>query len=102
MSEYIKFFHRELFRELSEQEQENLTAGQGIDSPVKSDFLLQQTNIQSSAENQLNLAGTGDISSQKTSYNLSQTTIKFSLKFGLPNSSQDGNIFDCLINENFK
>ncbi|MBD2385673.1 hypothetical protein [Cylindrospermum sp. FACHB-282] len=73
----------ELFRDLSEEEQEILVAGEAS-------LFYQQTNIQTTAENTLNLGG-GDVSSQKSTYNLSQTTISYSIKLNLPTSSPSAN-----------
>ncbi|MBD2507909.1 hypothetical protein H6G91_11575 [Nostoc muscorum FACHB-395] len=86
MSENTKFHNSEWFRDLSEEEQETLAAGQITNIPGGSNFFIQQTNIQTAADNTLNLVS-GDVSSQKTRYSLSQFTIGSSITFGLPNFS---------------
>ncbi|WP_413171307.1 hypothetical protein [Anabaena azotica] len=71
--------------DLSEAEQEIIIAGQSENIPVQANLFLQNTNIQTEADNKLNLGS--DSSSQKTKYNLSQSTIGFSVSFILPNIS---------------
>jgi hypothetical protein len=85
----------ELCQQLSEAEQESLSAGQNINSLDGVNLSAQQTNIDSTAENTLSLKG-GDTSIQKTTYSFSQTTLGFSLKFGSPNSS-DGNMWNIFL-----
>lgn len=80
----------EFLRNLSEEEQEKLAAGQNINSLSETNFFIQQTNINSTADNTLNV-GANDVSSQNTTYSLSQTTIGASITLGLPNLSQGGN-----------
>lgn len=96
MSENTKSHNPEWLRDLSEEEQEILDAGQITNIPVGSNFFIQQTNIQTAADNTLTLAG-GDISSQKTRYSLSQFTIGSSITFGLPNFSLGENKWKNLI-----
>lgn len=79
----------ELFRDLPEEEQEILVAGEA-------NFFSQQTNIQTTADNTVNL-GSGDVSSQKSTYNLSQTTIGYSIKLDLPTSSPSSNSWKNLL-----
>ncbi|MGF1932907.1 MAG: hypothetical protein RM347_000685 [Nostoc sp. ChiQUE02] len=98
MSENSKFNNPELFRYLSEEEQESLTAGQSINYPSEGNFFFQKTNIQSTADSTLNLGG-GDVSSQNTRYNFSQITIGSSIKVGLPIFSQDGNRWQIFISK---
>ncbi|ACC84419.1 hypothetical protein [Nostoc punctiforme] len=96
MSENTKSHHPEWLSDLSEKEQENLAAGQITNIPGGSNFFLQQTNIQSAADNTLKLVS-GDVSSQKTRYSLSQFTIGSSITFGLPSSSLGENKWKNLI-----
>ncbi|MBC1224109.1 hypothetical protein GNF10_13585 [Nostoc sp. UCD121] len=96
MSENTKFHNPEWLSDLSEEEQENLAAGQIANIPGGSNFFIQQTNIKSAADNTLNLVS-GDVSSQKTRYSLSQFTIGSSITFGLPNFSLGGDKLKNLI-----
>ncbi|HLO87054.1 MAG TPA: hypothetical protein VK203_18905 [Nostocaceae cyanobacterium] len=91
MSENFASNHEKLINDLSETEQESIVAGQNIDIPGlgNTDFFFQNTNIQSSATNNLNLGGS-DSSSQTTTYNLSQVTIVSSVQFILPSLSTNG------------
>ncbi|MEH2309357.1 hypothetical protein [Nostoc sp.] len=91
MSENTKSQNPKWFRDLSEKEQETLAAGQIPNlpdeaMPVESNFFLQQTNIQTTADNTLNLAN-GDVSSQKTKYIFSKVTLGFATKIRVPNFS---------------
>ncbi|MBX9257867.1 hypothetical protein H1Q63_28755 [Desmonostoc muscorum CCALA 125] len=96
MSENTKSQKSELLRELSEKEQEASSAGQSTNILSESNFIIQQTNIQTDAYSNLTLAN-GDSSSQKTGYNLSQTTIGFSITSGIPKSNQNKNMLNSII-----
>ncbi len=100
MSESSTSSNPKLFRDLSEEEQESLTAGQSINNLSESNFFFQQTNIQSTADSTLNLGG-GESSSQTTRYNFSQTTIGSSIKLGLPIFNPNGNRWQNFINNIF-
>ncbi|MCF2145558.1 hypothetical protein IQ276_003630 [Desmonostoc muscorum LEGE 12446] len=101
MSENTESQKSELLRELSEEEQEASSAGQSTNILSESNFIIQQTNIQTDAYSNLNFA-TGDSSSQKTGYNLSQTTIGFSITSGMPKTDQTKNILTDVINNIIK
>ncbi|WP_414564378.1 MULTISPECIES: hypothetical protein [unclassified Anabaena] len=75
---------------LSEEEQETLAGGQSMNVLGSADFFLQKTDIQTEAENNVNLAG-GESGSQTTRYNLSQVTMASSITFGIPNFSDTSN-----------
>jgi hypothetical protein len=60
----------ELFRELSELEQASLAGGQLSSNNCS----LQFTNVQTTAMNTVNLGG-GEVSTQVTTYRLSQITV---------------------------
>ncbi|MFW9257480.1 hypothetical protein [Nostoc sp. CALU 546] len=98
MSENSNFNNPELFRYLSEEEQESLTAGQSINYPSEGNFFFQKTNIQSTADSTLNLGG-ADVSSQNSRYNFSQITIGASIKLGLPIFSPEGNRWQNFISK---
>jgi hypothetical protein len=83
MSENSKFQNSELLRNMSEQEQEMLAAGQISNLENEGNLFLQKTNLETQAENILNFKN-GDVSLQKTKYYLSQITLGGSIKFGLP------------------
>ncbi|WP_341530255.1 hypothetical protein WKK05_13765 [Nostoc sp. UHCC 0302] len=83
MYDNSKLQNLELLRDMSEQEQEILAAGQSSNLENKGNLFLQKTNLETQAENILNLKN-GDISLQKTKYTLSQITLGASIKFGLP------------------
>ncbi|MHC0065741.1 hypothetical protein ACWATR_23045 [Nostoc sp. UIC 10890] len=78
MSNDIKYQKCELFLDLSEQEQEIVSAGSLFSNPDY--FFLQRTNIETFAINESNISdGDSSFSSkQETGYSLSQTTIGFS------------------------
>lgn len=90
MSENNEFNHPELFSDLSEAEQESLTAGQSLNLLGNSNFYFQATNIETEANSNLNLAGV-ESSTQNTKYNFSQITIASSTTFTLPNISWGAN-----------
>jgi hypothetical protein len=77
--------HHQLFRYLSEAEQESLVGGQI--SPMlgllaESKLFFQQTDLETEGKSDLKLAS-GDSTSQTTKYKLSQITMAFSFTFGL-------------------
>jgi hypothetical protein len=88
--------YQNLLVDLSEAEQESLISGKGFDIFGKTDFFLQNTNIESSADNELHL-GENESSSQNSKYQLSQITIGASFTFGLKNISSDGNIWSTFL-----
>lgn len=92
MSDNNQFNHPDLFRDLSELEQEKITAGENINVPGESSVFLQKTDIQSYAENNMNLTSFGDLSTQKTGYRFSQITFGANIKFGLPYPPTSQNI----------
>ncbi len=73
----------ELFADLSEAQQASLAAGQN-------NFFLQATNLETTADNLLNL-GNDATSSQKTKYSLSQIT--FGLSTALSSDKNEENSF---------
>ncbi|MBE9199972.1 MULTISPECIES: hypothetical protein [unclassified Nodularia (in: cyanobacteria)] len=81
---------------LTEAEQESLTGGQGEGILGTSNFLFQKTDIQTEADNNLNLAK-DESGSQTTKYNLSQITMASSITFGLPNPSSNSNSINDFI-----
>ncbi|MBD2409317.1 hypothetical protein FACHB389_14680 [Nostoc calcicola FACHB-389] len=96
MSENTKSDNSELLSELSEQEQEASCAGQSINILSTSNFIIQQTSIQTDAYSNLKLSN-GDMSSQKTGYNLSQTTIGYSIASEIPSSMKVGNMLNNFV-----
>ncbi|MDD1415096.1 hypothetical protein MEN41_10780 [Dolichospermum sp. ST_con] len=77
--------HLQLFRYLSNAEQESLIGGQifpilGIFSEGK--LFLQKTDLETEGKSDLTLAS-GDSTSQTTKYKLSQITVALSFTFGL-------------------
>lgn len=88
MSDISPSNHDKLFDELSTSEQESIIAGQSLNIPGlgSADFFLQNTNIESGADNNVNLGGS-ESSSQNSQYKLSQLTIAASLKFLMPNGN---------------
>jgi hypothetical protein len=84
------------FQYLSEQEQEKLAGGQTQDILGNSNFFFQKTDIQTEADNNLNLAD-DDSSSQTTKYTLSQITIASSITFTLPSSPPNSNSLNNLM-----
>ncbi|MBD2678284.1 MULTISPECIES: hypothetical protein [Nostoc] len=96
MSENIKSENYQWFRDLSSKEQETLAGGQIKNMLNEGNFLLQQTKIETTANNTL-ISANGDISSQNTKYLSSQLTLASSINLNLaiPNFSSLLN----LINE---
>jgi hypothetical protein len=90
MSENNEVNHPELFSNLSEAEQESLTAGQSLNIVGGSNFYFQVTNIETEANSNLNLAGV-ESGTQNTKYKFSQVTIASSTTFTLPNTSRGRN-----------
>ncbi|MGM3309415.1 hypothetical protein ACSQ6I_26125 [Anabaena sp. WFMT] len=90
MSTTTQFNRPQLFRYLSDVEQESLVGGQI--SPILSEVNLffQITDIETEGNSDLTLA-TGDSSSENTKYKLSQITLNTSFKFALPVFNQDSN-----------
>ncbi|MBD2695135.1 hypothetical protein [Anabaena catenula] len=87
----------QLFKHLSEQEQESLIGGQI--SPIlgvpilsllgESNLFFQKTDIETEGKSDVTLAS-GDSTSQTTKYKLSQLTIGLSFTFGLLTISSNG------------
>ncbi|MGF1935723.1 MAG: hypothetical protein RM347_015265 [Nostoc sp. ChiQUE02] len=80
MSNDIKNQNAELFIDLSEEDQEVVSAGSLFSSLNNDGFFVQRTNIETFAINESNISD-GDYSfstKQETGYALSQTTIGFS------------------------
>lgn len=101
MSENNQINNSELFRELSEQEQQNLTAGQNLDFlEGKNDFLFQLTNIQTEANNNLNSGG--ESGTQNTKYNFLQITLGASITFSLPMMKLAGHKWNNWLNNFLK
>lgn len=96
MMENFKPDYQDLLVDLSETEQESLISGKSFDVIGKTDFFLQTTNIDSSADNELNL-GENESSSQNSKYRLSQITIGVSFNFGLTNIRSVGNRWSSLL-----
>ena len=74
MSKNTQFHHPQLFRYLSDAEQESLIGGQispQLDVLVEGNSFFQKTDIETEGKNDLKLAS-GDSSSQTTKYKLSQ------------------------------
>lgn len=95
MSENFTSNYEDLLCNLSEAEQETLTAG-FQDMLGKTDWFFQQTNIETEADRNLNVGSDSD--KQSTKYRLSQITIGSSMTFFVPdiNSSVQG--WNNLIN----
>jgi hypothetical protein len=77
--------HHQLFRYLSDTEQESLVGGQilpmlGLFTDGK--LFFQKTDLETEGKNDLTLAS-GDSTSQTTKYKLSQITVALSFTFGL-------------------
>ncbi|MBN3883099.1 MAG: hypothetical protein V7K64_07210 [Nostoc sp.] len=87
MSNNIKHQNTELFIDLSEEDQEIVSAGSLFSSLNSDGFFVQRTNIETFATNESNISdGNYSFSTkQETGYALSQTTIGFS-----GNSGQGG------------
>lgn len=82
MSENIKSQNSQWFRDLSPKEQETLVAGQITNMPSEGNFLLQQTKIETTANNTL-ISANGDVSSQNTRYLSSQLSLASSINLNL-------------------
>ena len=85
-----------LFQSLSEEEQESLAGGQGEGILGTSNFFFQKTDIQTEANNNLNLAE-DESNSQSTKYNLSQITMASSITFTLPTANSHNNSINNFI-----
>lgn len=95
MSQSHQINNSELLRELSPQEQESLAAGQDLNFLGKTDFFVQQTNIQTEANN---TTTSGDTSTkQNTKYNLSQIVFGASFTFAWPIINSSGQKWQGLI-----
>ncbi|TVP59678.1 MAG: hypothetical protein EA343_19365 [Nodularia sp. (in: Bacteria)] len=79
-----------VFQDLTEEEQESLAGGQSEGVIGTSNFFFQKTDIETEADNNLNLAE-DESGSQSTKYNLSQITMASSITFTLPNSRSNTN-----------
>ncbi|GAX34508.1 hypothetical protein [Nodularia sp. NIES-3585] len=79
-----------LFQALTEEEQENIAGGQSEDILGTSNFFFQKTDIETEANNNLNLAD-DESGSQNTKYTFSQITMASSTTFRLPNFSFNAN-----------
>ncbi|AFZ27611.1 hypothetical protein Cylst_5610 [Cylindrospermum stagnale PCC 7417] len=90
------FANFEFFRNLSEEEQEGLVAGQDSNILGNSNFFFQNTNIETGADSNLNLGG-GETGSQSSNYKFSQVTIGSSITLVSPNISSNGNNLSNLI-----
>ncbi|TAE58616.1 MAG: hypothetical protein EAZ87_12770 [Nostocales cyanobacterium] len=75
-----------LLDELSDLEQQLITGGQDFSMIGNTEFFLQKTDIETTADNHLQ-TGNNESNSQNTKYNLSQLTIGFSFTFGFPKMS---------------
>jgi hypothetical protein len=99
MSKNTQFNHPQLFRYLSDAEQESLIGGQispQLGVLVEGNSFFQKTDIETQGKNDLKLAS-GDSSSQTTKYKLSQVTMAFSLTFGLLTISSSGDNLSNLL-----
>ena len=99
MSKNAQFNHPQLFRYLSDAEQESLIGGQispQLDVLVEGNSFFQKTDIENEGKNDLKLAS-GDSSSQTTKYKLSQVTMALSLTFGLLTISYSGDKLSNLL-----
>lgn len=88
--------HIYFWQDLSEEQQESLVGGQGENILATSNFFFQKTDIQTQADNNLNL-GADESGTQTTKYNLSQITMASSITFRLPNFPSPGNSLNNLI-----
>jgi len=94
-----QFNHPQLFRYLSDAEQESLIGGQispQLGLLGESNSFFQKTDIEAEGKNDLKLAS-GDSTSQTTKYKLSQLTMAFSLTFGLLTISSSGDKLSNLL-----
>ncbi len=102
MPKNTQFNDYQLFRYLSEREQESLVGGQT--SPVldvlhilsESKLFLQKTDIETEGKSDLTLAS-GDSTSQTTKYKFSQLTMAFSFTFGLITITSSGDKLSNLL-----
>lgn len=85
-----------IFQFLTEAEQESLTGGQNAGILGTSNFLFQKTDIETEANNNLNL-GENESGSQSTKYTLSQITMASSITFALPTSNSNNNSINNFI-----
>ncbi|MEA5516192.1 hypothetical protein [Nodularia sp. UHCC 0506] len=92
MSKNYPFF----FQSLIEEEQESLAGGQSNGILGTSNFFFQKTDIETEANNNLNLAGDESIS-QGTKYTLSQVTMASSITFTLPHLNSATNSINNFI-----
>ncbi|BAZ81262.1 hypothetical protein PN497_16670 [Sphaerospermopsis kisseleviana CS-549] len=90
MAESTQFNNSQLVRYLSDAEQESLIGGQISSILGKVNLFLQKTDIETEGNSDLTLA-TGDSTSEKTKYKLSQITLNTSFEFGLPISNRGVN-----------
>ena len=88
--------HIYFWQDLSEEQQESLAGGQGENILATSNFLFQKTDIQTEADNNLNL-GADESGTQSTKYNFSQITMASSITFKLPSVPSTGNSLNNLI-----
>ncbi|HYW18306.1 MAG TPA: hypothetical protein VE956_03160 [Nodularia sp. (in: cyanobacteria)] len=95
MLENNKLNNSFLFQCLTEAEQESIAGGQGEGILGTSNFFFQKTDIQSEANNNVNLAD--ESVSQTTKYNLSQITMASSLTFRLPDFNSNSNSINNFI-----
>ncbi|WP_016952660.1 hypothetical protein [Anabaena sp. PCC 7108] len=89
----------QLFRYLSDKEQESLIGGQisprlGIFG--EGNLFFQKTDIETEGKSDLTLAS-GDSTSQTTKYKLSQITLAFSFTFGFLTISSSGDRLSNLL-----
>ena len=85
-----------LFQDLTEEEQESLAGGQGEGILGTSNFFFQKTDIQTEANNNLNLAE-DESNSQSTKYTLSQITMASSITLTLPTANSHNNSINNFI-----
>ncbi len=85
-----------LFQTLTEEEQENIAGGQSDGILGTSNFFFQKTDIETEANNNLNLAD-DESGSQSTKYTLSQITMASSTTFRLPSFSFNTNSINDFI-----
>ncbi|BAZ84635.1 hypothetical protein [Dolichospermum compactum] len=107
MPKNTRLTHSQLFRYLSDTEQESLIGGQI--SPMlgllaESKLFFQQTDLETEGKSDLKLAS-GDSTSQTTKYKFSQLTMALSFTFGLltiiPSSDKLSNLLPNLLNNLF-
>jgi hypothetical protein len=83
---------------LSEEEQESLVGGLGENILGTSNFFFQKTDIQTEADNNLNLGGE-ESGSQTSKYSFSQITMASSITFKLPSFPSHGNSVNHVISQ---